>query len=99
MRSNWLYIVVPKVDSLKDKFVLLGFVMEQDQKPIGDVQIVVNSSVVTTSNKYGIYKALIPKAWKEQNVLYKKEGYAVSELPIGGKDKEVSELFIILTKQ
>ncbi len=91
--------VVPKEDLLKDKFVLVGFVMEQDQKPIPDVQLLVSGSVVATSDQYGIYKAIIPKALKEQNVLYKKQGYAVSELPIGGKDKEVSELFVILTRQ
>jgi hypothetical protein len=90
--------VLPKVDSLKDKFVLIGFVMGQDQKPIAEVQVIVGSKVVGVSDQHGIYRAIIEKELTDQNITFKKEGYLISEPSIDGRNKEVSELHVILTR-
>lgn len=94
-----IFYSAPKEDSLKDKFVLVGFVLERDQKPIEDVFVFAGNKLITKTNSKGIYKAIIDKEIKEYTISFKKEGYAISEIPINGKGKEVAELFVMLTKE
>jgi len=96
--SGFVYNL-PVKDSLKNKLVVTGFVIEVDQAPISDVSIKFGTKVVAKTNADGFYKAIISKDFLKEQLAFEKEGYILSEPPLDNQDKEVYELMVMLTKK
>lgn len=98
-REAGIQYSLPVTDLAKGKLTVIGFVINTDQTPINDVKISVAKKVLGESNQQGIFKIIIERKFIGEEIGFSKTDYIDTNIPIEGKNKEVVELFIMLTKQ
>ena len=96
-KSGFIY-TLPLEDSIKNNIVITGFVMDPNQKPVNEVNIVLGSKIIGKSNADGYYRLIITKELLKSPLSYVKEGYIISDPPLQDDGKEVIEFNIILHK-
>lgn len=89
---------LPSVDTLKGKLVIAGFVIDRNQQILPGVNIYINEQLAGTSNEDGYYRFTTPLTNKFDTIVYKKEGYQVSVLPVERDGKEVIYVINMLNK-
>ena len=90
---------LPLTDLAKGKLTIIGFVINTDQTPVNNVKISVAKKVLGRSNRQGIFKIIIDRKLSGEEIGFSKDNYIDTNIPVEGKNKEVIELFIMLTKR
>lgn len=98
LKSGFTYHL-PFQDTIKNKRVITGFVMDINQNPINDVSIKIGSTIIASTNGDGFYIAAIKKDLSNEQLNYIKTGYKISDPPLNDEGKEVYEYNILLTKK
>ena len=98
LKSGFTYYL-PVKDTIENKIVITGFVLDINQNPLNDVSIKIGSRIIATTNADGFYIAAIKKDLLKEQLNYIKTGYKISDPPLNNEGKEVYEYNILLTKK
>jgi hypothetical protein len=90
---------LPTVDTLKGKLVIAGFIIDQNQETLPDVNIYINGRLSGKTNQDGYYRFTTSFTNKFDTIVYKKEGFQQSAIPVEIEGKEVVYVINMLNKQ
>lgn len=90
---------LPIKDTVENKIVITGFVLDINQNPINDVSVKLGSTIIATTNADGFYILAFKKDLFKEHLSYIKAGYTISDPPLNDEGKEVYEYNILLTKK
>lgn len=90
---------LPSVDTLKGKLVIAGFVIDQNQEMLPDVNIYINGRLSGKTNQDGYYRFTTSFTNKFDTIVYKKEGFRESSIATEIEGKEVVYVINMLNKQ
>jgi hypothetical protein len=90
--------LLPDHEMYDNKFVFMGFVMDQSQQPIAGALIAVGDKLSTRSDDYGRFRLIIPKAGPGDNIIFNKTGFKPQQYLLKHAGKDVVEMMFILEK-
>jgi hypothetical protein len=91
---------LPKEDLYKDRFIIIGFVLDAENKPLKNARIYLgNNTIISKTDGNGNFRLVLNRHYKGWAFIIRKEGYESMAITFDNQERDVYTGSYLLSKQ